>query len=558
MSSFVQWIKSLPTLFHPLHIALAVKAWAITNGVWWASSVTAHVVVLGSVLLLLGKVTSPPKEGEAPIFDANVNTEIAEQPIDHFDVGETPLEPTELNTETLSLVDAPSIDAETPMNDSADAVASGGGSASGATGGIGGLDQFAVKAIGPGPLVRGTGLAASGTGRGVGSGGAGNGFGARGDKDARKAMIGGYGGTKASERAVAAALNWLARHQNADGGWSLGDFPQNCKGEPCGGSGKTKADSAATAMALLPFLAAGQTHQSKGPYRQTIQQGIRWLIVHQNQKDGDLRSDSNMYAHGLAAITLCEAYALSKDSFVRVAAQGAINFIQQAQIPGTGGWHYEPAPKATLGDTSVVGWQLMALKSGKMAGLDVSDAAFEGSQKWLKSVSKSKGPGQFSYNPLTPATPSMTSVGLLCTQYLGTTREDPAIQAGMAYLMGHLPQPEQRNTYYWYYATQVMHNLPGPEWDTWNRQMRRVLIDSQIKDGCAAGSWDPELPKPDAWGDPGGRIMVTSLCCLTLEVYYRYLPLYKLDAKDKDKDTPESNAALTASAEPSDKSKANP
>ncbi len=127
----------------------------------------------------------------------------------------------------------------------------------------------------------------------------------------------------------------------------------------------------------------------------------------------------------------------------------------------------------------------------------------------------------------------MTSVGLLCTQYLGAKRQDPSIQEGMAYLMQHLPNANQRNTYYWYYATQVMHNLPGPEWDAWNRQMRRVMIDSQNKEGCAAGSWDPDKPTADAWHDQGGRIMVTSLCCLSLEVYYRYLPLYKLDTEDK-------------------------
>jgi hypothetical protein len=36
---------------------------------------------------------------------------------------------------------------------------------------------------------------------------------------------------------------------------------------------------------------------------------------------------------------------------------------------------------------------------------------------------------------------------------------------------------------------------------------------------------------PPAWGGYGGRIMMTSLCALTLEIYYRYLPLYDLDQK---------------------------
>ena len=59
--------------------------------------------------------------------------------------------------------------------------------------------------------------------------------------------------------------------------------------------------------------------------------------------------------------------------------------------------------------------------------------------------------------------------------------------------------------------------------------MRRTLIDTQCKEGCAAGSWDPDMPTKDIWGDIGGRLMMTSLSALTLEVYYRYLPLYKLD-----------------------------
>ena len=99
--------------------------------------------------------------------------------------------------------------------------------------------------------------------------------------------------------------------------------------------------------------------------------------------------------------------------------------------------------------------------------------------------------------------------------------------------MGHLPDARSRALYYWYYATQVMHNIPGPDWDKWNRQMRRVLIDSQVKEGCAAGSWDPMRPTRDPLGERGGRVLVTGLSTLTLEVYYRYLPLYKLDAESK-------------------------
>jgi hypothetical protein len=129
----------------------------------------------------------------------------------------------------------------------------------------------------------------------------------------------------------------------------------------------------------------------------------------------------------------------------------------------------------------------------------------------------------------------MTAVGLLCLQYGGMRRTDPQMAEGVTALMRGMPDPKGggRNLYFWYYATQVMHNVSGPDWDTWNRRMRNILLDTQCKtNNCAMGSWDPDKPTKDAWGEAGGRLMVTSLSALTLEVYYRYLPLYKLENTD--------------------------
>jgi hypothetical protein len=96
--------------------------------------------------------------------------------------------------------------------------------------------------------------------------------------------------------------------------------------------------------------------------------------------------------------------------------------------------------------------------------------------------------------------------------------------------MEHLPTKENRDIYYWYYATQVLHNAQGKEWETWNRRTRRVLVETQTAGGPDEGSWNPD---GDEWGNAGGRLMVTSLSCLTLEIYYRYLPLYTLNDEGK-------------------------
>ena len=68
-----------------------------------------------------------------------------------------------------------------------------------------------------------------------------------------------------------------------------------------------------------------------------------------------------MYAQGLATIALCEGYGLSGDKALKEPAQKAIDFIVKAQDPDKGG-AYTPRQDS---DTSVTGWQVMALKSGR-------------------------------------------------------------------------------------------------------------------------------------------------------------------------------------------------
>jgi hypothetical protein len=493
--------------------------WIQSRGAAWALSVTVHAVIFAVVVATMNMVAQPPTE-DAPSFEAAMETLAPDPEITNFKMTDPPLETSPLNTDTLLLAESSASQQLT-----ASETEPGGAEPSGPP--AGSSDSFSMLSPGPGPS-RGFGPF-DGSRDGGRPGGKDVGFATRG-KESRGRMLG-DGATKDSEQAVAGALNWLARHQLHGGNWSLANFQAGCKDATCTGRGSAGSDAAATAMALLPFLAAGQTHRENGPYRKNIGAGLAWLISNQ-KPDGDLSAGSSqrMYTHGLTTICLCEAYGLSHDPDVKVAAQRALNFICAAQNPTRGGWWYQGLPDEA-GDTSVVGWQIMALKSGIMAGLKVPPAALTGAQKWLQSTAHGKAGGLFAYNTDLGPTPSMTSVGLLCSQYLGMKRSDPAMVEGVGFLMSpaQLPAIERRNIYYWYYATQVLHNVPGPDWDNWNRKMRKLLITTQVKKGCARGSWDPVEPVKDQWGDAGGRIMMTSLSALTLEVYYRYLPLYKLE-----------------------------
>ncbi len=343
---------------------------------------------------------------------------------------------------------------------------------------------------------------------------------------ARQALLASQGGTAASEAAVSRGLEWLARHQDRDGSWSFDHVRPAC-GTDCLPAGKyADCRLAATAMALLAYLGAGQTHK-KGLYKKQVAAGLSYLLTHGEKirRHGeaprlDLRGhgprNSRMYSHGLATIALCEDYAMTKDVDIRRAAQAAVHFIVDAQDPVGGGWRYEPNQ---TGDLSVTGWQVMALVSAKAAGLRVPDQVLQGVEKFLTHV-QTAGGAFYGYN--SPGRkPSMTAVGLLCRMYLGWTPDKRPLQEGVAFLsrLG----PDKNNMYYNYYAAQVLHHWGGPEWKRWNEVMREHLIATQDKKGHAAGSWYPADPH----GRQGGRLYMTCLCVMTLEVYYRHLPLYQ-------------------------------
>jgi len=353
---------------------------------------------------------------------------------------------------------------------------------------------------------------------GTGGGGIGRALAAR-DPRIRVEMVKQEGGTTLTEAAVARGLRWLAQHQSADGSWSLDRFNQP-PGCTCTRPGGMRTNAGGTALALLPFLGAGQTHLV-GRYQETVARGLQWLLK-QQRPDGDLRADSTsnsgMYVQGQATIVLCEAFFMTGDEQLRKPAQKAIDFIVAAQH-AEGGWRYRPGEP---GDTSVLGWQLMALQSGRAANLDVPSGTLERASHYLDSVQHQDG-ARYSYQRGRGPDHVMTAEALLCRMYLGWNLDQPGLHSGVQYLLNdHMPKSAP-NLYYWYYATQVMHHAGGSSWERWNFQMRDILVERQKRSGHEAGSWDPE----HSHDVTGGRLYATSLATCTLEVYYRHLPLFR-------------------------------
>jgi len=325
----------------------------------------------------------------------------------------------------------------------------------------------------------------------------------------RSHLVGRYGGDKASEAAVTRALRWLAERQRDNGSW---EFEQ-----------LASADNAATSMALLTFLGAGNTNLI-GPHKSTVARGLKFLsqqIVSEDGKGTLVEPGGTMYSHGLASITLCEAFAQTGDESLGEAAQSCLDFIIFAQDPVGGGWRYRPRQP---GDTSVLGWQLSALEAGKLAQLRINPQTLNGAARFLNSVQEDGG-SQYGYTTPRAGRSATTAIGLLGRMYLGWDQDQPALKRGVAFLAEK--GPSHGNLYYNYYATQVMFHYGGDAWNQWNVAMRNHLVRTQVREGPEAGSW--YSAQGDVGAKRGGRLYSTSLATLILQVYYRYPRRYEQD-----------------------------
>ena len=466
----------------------------------WLTSVVLHVVLLLLLTMLSFPAIMREKERELVIGTTEESVEelddFLEEPLDSFDIDDVKITDEPIVSDALQLPEEPQFDMPTETN----------------------LTPAAVSIVDP------LGMAASAealldrqivadetalSGR---------------TAESRARMVREGGGTEGSEAAVANALKWLAEHQMPDGGWMLDHTVSICQGR-CSHPGSKTARFGATGLALLPFLGAGNTHQ-EGAYKEVVSRGLQFLLKNMELRGQRARlvdAGGNYYSHGLCAIAFCEAFAMTQDRELMVPAQLLINETVFAQDPIGGGWRYKAHQP---GDTSAVGWQLMALKSAHMAYLQVPRITVQKTSMFLDSVQQDDGATYGYQDPGNRR--GTTSVGLLCRMYLGWDRDHEPLQRGVEYLAKK--GPSKTDIYMNYYATQVMRHYGGEPWEKWNKQMRDFLVAEQSVKGHEEGSW--MFVSGTHHIEAGGRLYCTSLATMILEVYYRHMPLYKKDATE--------------------------
>lgn len=334
------------------------------------------------------------------------------------------------------------------------------------------------------------------------------------------------GGSPDTEQAVSLGLEWLAKHQDADGRWnprtSGGGVDHQVQGHQRPGSG-VHCDTAITGLALLAFLAGGHTHLS-GDYQQTVGNGLQFLMQSQ-AADGNLSGQAalydRMYCHGIALLAISETLAATGDQRLMETVQRAVDYSVRSQHSSLGGWRYQPGDE---GDMSQFGWQVMGLHSAALGGALVPDSTTTGMQRFLHSCTRGHHRGLGCYRPGEAHNPTMTAEALMSRWLLYTDVEPSTRQEAIDYIVQHLPHAQYTNYYYWYYGTMAMHHAGGPEWERWNQALQQTLLAKQLKTGQERGSW----PADGVWSGYGGKVYSTAMATLCLEVYYRYQPQHEV------------------------------
>ncbi len=358
-----------------------------------------------------------------------------------------------------------------------------------------------------------------------------------------------YDVSSRTERAVKKGLIWLRDHQNSDGSW---------------GQDKSKSP-ALTAMALLAFLAYGETPMSED-FGHCVLKAIKKLVSYSETANPVEVCAGNGYGHMIVTYALSEAYAMTQVPMLESHMNRMVGYTIKGQNL-SGGYNYSYNNSGGRSDTSVIGWACQAMKAALAAGSGEAglETAMQKSAQCLLNL-QSAGRGFVYSTEGLKANPKLgdggwqtSPIGALCLQLLGDGSA-PEVRNAMALMLERQNWVNWKGEngdgkhlewalYRWYYQTQAYFQHfqgTGKEWREWNRMFTSELLKNQKADG----RWETPLMDfrnssrksqnhekghgEDMFLEDDNPVYASSLCCLMLTVYYRYLPTYQVAGSKKD------------------------
>ncbi len=313
--------------------------------------------------------------------------------------------------------------------------------------------------------------------------------------------------TEASDAAVERGLAALVATQVDNGSFGEGRYANNV---------------AVTSLACLALMSDGNL-PGRGAYGENVRKGLEFVLANSSESGliaGDA-ANGPMYGHGFATLFLGEVYGMTGGSDTPLADRTyealvkAIRLIERTQNE-EGGWRYNPLPNDA--DVSVTICQVMAMRSARNAGIEVSKETIDKAVEYVRACQNTDGGFKYQLTTRDSAWPR-TAAGVAALQYAGIYT-DEALDQGLGYLMEtSLPGEgtSRRSPHYFYgqyYAIQAMYLAGDAWWARWWPAAREELVSLQRPDGL--------------WEDRGvGEAYGTAMALIVLQMPKRYLPIFQ-------------------------------
>jgi len=278
--------------------------------------------------------------------------------------------------------------------------------------------------------------------------------------------------------AIAAALRWIVSQQRNNGSWDqLAGMIRTGRGH----EGESR-HVGATALALLPLIALGQTHRT-GKYPTQMQTAVEFLLT---PDDGAVGRD----AEAQRALALCELFLATRDPRVREAAANSIECVlkvnykphvfqdlgpeysydRRMRIGVISGTPRPRRPASVTPEQSA--WTIWAAYAGQLAGL----------QDNTNVLPTLRGNCAFSGEDALVARAYSTFDG---RDSLLVAAADQIAAAGSA-------KRGERSREADYLATLLLRRLKHPLAKQFQEELTNHLLKQQLKIGPSFGSWKPE------------------------------------------------------------------
>lgn len=314
--------------------------------------------------------------------------------------------------------------------------------------------------------------------------------------------------TEQAQKAIEKASAYLARSQSRDGSWRSGT---QYGAYPC----------TMTSLSGLALLTGGNT-PVEGKYAANVRRAVDYVLSCSTNTGLISRPGEEqrpMYGHGFAMLFLAEAYGMEQDATrqnrIKRVLEKAVELTGRSQSDW-GGWLYTPDSGGDEGSVTVT--QVQGLRAARNAGIKVPKNIIDKAISYIEKSANNDGGIRYTARGGGSARPPITAAAV-AVLYNAGEYENPVAGKALAYMERMMNGNPQRalsghKFYTMLYLGQAMYQTGDEKWNAFFPSVRDDLIKTQSADG----SW---------MGDSVGTTYGTAIALITLQLPYKYVPIFQ-------------------------------